>query len=114
MIENGLIKSCINTVSFSILLNGAPYGLIHPQHGLWQGDLLSPYLFLLFGEGLHALIQQAVDNGSITGVSLCHAGPKVTHLFFADDSLLFCRANSHECNMILELLEKYERVEDQS
>ena len=108
-----LINSCISTMSFSILLNGAPHGLIHPQRGLRQGDPLSPYLFLLCAEGLHAIIQQAADSGSITGVSLCRAGPKVTHLLFADNSLLFCRANNQECNTILDLLEKYERASGQ-
>ena len=63
-----LINSCISIVSFSILLNGAPHGLIHPQRGLRQGDPLSPYLFLLCAEGLHSIIQQAADTGSITGV----------------------------------------------
>ena len=74
---------------------------------------MSPYLFLLCAEGFHALIKQAAANGTIFGVSLCREGPKVTHLFFADDSLLFCKANSHECNSILELLEKYERASGQ-
>ena len=105
-----LIKSYINTISFLILINGAPYGLIHPQRGLRQGDPLSLYLFLLCAEGLHALIKQAAANGTISRVSLCREGPKVTHLFFADDSLLFCKVNSHECNSVLELLEKYERA----
>lgn len=108
-----MIKSCISIVSFSILINGAPCGLIHPQRGLWQGDLLSPYLFILCAEGLHALIKQAVENGTTTGVSLCCEGPKMTHLFFADDSLLFCKANSQECNIVLELLDKYERASGQ-
>ena len=38
----------------------------------------------------------------------------MTHFFFfADDSLLFCKANNHECNFVLELLEKYERASGQ-
>ena len=36
-----------------------------------------------------------------------------SHLFFADDSLLFCRANSEECNKVLELLSVYEEVSGQ-
>ena len=55
------------------------------------------------------LIKQAKNDGSIRGVSLCKDGPKVSHLFFADDSLLFCRANEHECQAVLEVLEKYEQ-----
>ena len=41
-------------------------------------------------------------------MSLCRDGPKVTHLFFADNSLLFCQANNQDCNAMLELLDKYE------
>ena len=35
---------------------------------------------------------------------------KLTHLFFADDSLLFCRANSTECSKVMDLLSVYEDV----
>ena len=85
----GLMVECISTVSYSILVNGKPHGNIQPSRGLRQGDPLSPYLFLLCEEGLHSHIKKAESNGDIQGVSLCRGGPKITHLFFADDRLLF-------------------------
>ena len=36
------------------------------------------------------------------------AFPCVTHLLFADDSLLFCRATMEECSNVLEILNMYE------
>ena len=45
--------------------------------------------------------------------SLCRHGPKLTHLFFADDNLLFCRANSTECSKVMDLLSVYEDVSGQ-
>ena len=79
---------CVSTVSYSLLINGEPMGNIKPSRGIRQGDPLSPYLFLLCSEGLHRMIKKAVDIGDIQGVSICRNGPKLTHLFFADDSLL--------------------------
>ena len=101
---------CVKTVTYSILVNGEPKGLINPSRGLRQGDPLSPFLFLLCTEGLHGLIKNAASRGDIKGFSLCKQGPKLTHLFFADDSLLFCRANSTECSKVMDLLSVYEDV----
>ena len=108
-----LISCCIRTVSFSILVNGEPRGLIHLSKGLRQGDPLSPYLFLLCVEGLHSLIQQAENCGNLHGVSLCKEGLKVSHLFFADDSLLFCQANDNDCQAVLDILDTYEQASGQ-
>ena len=82
----------------------------HLSRGLRQGDPLSPYLFLLCAEGLHALIQQAENSTKLHGVSLCREGPKVSHLFFPDDSLLFCQANDNDCQTVLDILDTYEQA----
>ena len=108
-----MIMQCITTVSYSILVNGQPTGLIHPSRGLRQGDPLSPFLFLFCAEGLNALLCQAANNGEIRGYSICRASPKITHLFFADDCLLFCRATSNECAKIQSILALYEAASGQ-
>ena len=95
-------------MTYSILLNGEPKGFIRPSRGLRQSDPLSPFPFLFCAEGLNALLNKAVDNGEISCLSLCRQGPKITHLFFADDCLLFCRSNRTECQKIQQLLDWYE------
>ena len=83
-----LMMICVNSVSYSVLVNGEPKGMIRPSRGIHQGDPLSPFLFLLCTEGLHSLISKAASEGTIHGVGLSRS-PKLTHLLFADDSLLF-------------------------
>ena len=92
-----LMMMCIITAFYLVLINGEHYGHITPTRGLRQGDPLSPYFFLMCTEGLHGLISKAAHKGDIRGVSLCWNGPRITHLFFADDSLIFCRAREEEC-----------------
>ena len=86
-----LMMVCVKSVSYSILVNGEPKGLIRPSRGIRQGDPLSPFLFLLCTEGLHSLITKAANEDSIRGFSLCRRSPILTHFLLADDSLLFCR-----------------------
>ena len=87
-----LVVVCIHSVTYSVMLNGQPHGFITSTRGLRQVNPLSSYLFLLVTEGLHALFEKAMEIGDIMGVSLCLAGPCISHLLFVDDNLVFCRA----------------------
>ena len=101
------IMSCITTVTYSFNINGDHKGFVTPQRGIRQGDLLSPYLFLLCSEGLSNLLKKAEGEKKITGMKISRRGPSITHLFFADDSLIFCKAESNQVKELMHLLERF-------
>lgn len=105
-----LTMSCVKTVSYSVLINGSPQWCIIPTRGLRQGNHLSPYLFLLCAEGLSSLLSEVERMGRITGLPIARGGPSLSHLFFTDDNLLFCRATFSELCIIHGILESYEQV----
>lgn len=70
-----LISQCISTISYSILLNGSPYGFFHPQRGLGPGDPLSPFLFIICVEPLSLLFNQLERNRGIHGIRICRGAP---------------------------------------
>ena len=109
----GWIMRCITTVSYSIIINEEAHGSIVPSWELRQGDTLSSYLFLLCTEAFSALIEEANNNNALTGISICRGSLKVTHLFFADDSLLFYKAENMECSKMVEILKQYEAASGQ-
>ena len=101
------------TVKYSILVNGEPCGHIQPSRGLKQGDLISPYLFLLCVKVLNSMVTQAKRDGLLLGVPTSKYGPRVSHLFFANDSLLFCRSSIPQCNRMINILKLYEETSSQ-
>ena len=108
-----LILKCVTSISYSFKINGKPRESVIPSRGIRQGDPLSPYLFLLCADGLSTLIKKAVDYGQMGGLVVCRNGPKLSHLFFADDSLIFCRASLEECNALQRVLLFYKSASGQ-
>ena len=109
-----LAMSKVRSVSFSVIVNGEPCGYITPLRGIKQGDLLSPYLFLFCVEGLSSLLRQATLNNHVKGLLSCHGGVHISHLLFADDSLLFYEAKLEEGRRLLSLLTQYEAASGQA
>jgi hypothetical protein len=101
------------SATYSVLINGRPVDLITLSRGLRQGDQLFPYLFLLCEEGFSFLLQRAEREGSISRVPVSAKGYQLSHLFFTDDSLLFCQANFMEWMKIHQLLHLYELASGQ-
>ena len=57
------------------------------------GDPISPYLFLLAAEGLSCLLKSRLQSSELSGIKVAPSAPMVSHLLFADDSMLFFKAN---------------------
>jgi hypothetical protein len=101
------IKLCISSTSFSILLNGSPFGHFSPERGLRQGDPLSPFLFILGVEVFSRLMFKEERNGSIKGLQIARNVSAIHHLLFVADLLIFGKASVAEASSIKICLDKY-------
>lgn len=54
------------------------------------------------------LIRREESKGDLHGIKICRRAPIVSHIFFAEDSLLFFSANEREVNVIKKILNDYE------
>ncbi|KAL6126193.1 hypothetical protein ACLB2K_074244 [Fragaria x ananassa] len=91
------VMRIVSSISFSIQMNGKEGQSFRPTRGLRQGDPLSPYLFLLVGEVLSKNVMMAVENNSLKCLKLSANCPGLSYLLFADDSLFFFKATTHNC-----------------
>ena len=78
-----------------------------PKRGLRQGCPILPYLFLLCAKGLSAMIKAAELDGILHGIPVARRAPTASHLFFADDSNIFGKANLGDCQTIVRILNSY-------
>ncbi|KAK3226778.1 hypothetical protein Dsin_006640 [Dipteronia sinensis] len=96
---NDLIMSCITNVSYKVVVNGELTESFIPKFGIRQGDHLSPYIFMLCMEKLSHIIKQKLFEKSWKSVKISKGGPDISHIFFANDLILFWeRASSASSN----------------
>jgi hypothetical protein len=87
-----LIMMCVKSATYAVLINGTLTGRITPSKGIRQGDPISSYLFLLCAKALSSILSKAENDKMFPRVPMSKKGPQLSHLFFVDDSLLFCKA----------------------
>ena len=95
-----LMMACVSSVRYQVRFNSEETERFAPTRGLRQGDPLSPYLFLLCAEGLSSLLLYEEEVGGMVGIRVCRNAPSVSHLLFADDSLILMKADMNNATLL--------------
>ena len=100
------IMHCVESSRMAILWNGKKLEWFEPTQGLRQGDAISLYLVVLCMERLGHIIQAEVESGQWKQVKASRYGPKLSHLFFADDLISFVEASVDRIRVVMKCLQK--------
>ncbi|XP_074303781.1 uncharacterized protein LOC141638273 [Silene latifolia] len=104
-----LIMECVQTASYSLVLNGDIFGFFHGKKGLRQGDPLSPLLFTISMEYLSRVLGYVTENMGFRYHPLC-GKVKLSHLMFADDLLLFNKGDVGSIMVLLRAFSTFSRA----
>lgn len=97
------IMRCMTSVRYSFQIYGQEHCEVSPTREL----RLSPYLFLICAEGFSALLRQAESRRDILGLKIARSASFISHLFFADDSLLFLKVSTRSLQSIQKIFSLY-------
>jgi len=59
------------------------------------------------------ILNKAQEENGLYGIQIARGVPKINHLFFADDSLIFCRDSFQDSQTIQEILNTYQSTSGQ-
>ncbi|XP_071699416.1 uncharacterized protein [Rutidosis leptorrhynchoides] len=104
------IETCLKSATISILVNGSPIDEFKLERGIRQGDPLSPFLFIIAGEGLNLLVNVAIEKGLVHGVAIGKDKIPLPHLQYADDTIIIGAWSKRNISNTLNLLSSFEDV----
>ncbi|KAL9660817.1 hypothetical protein QQ045_025635 [Rhodiola kirilowii] len=91
---------------------GFPDLWINKREGL-AVDPLSPYLFVICTEWLAQRLKTYQQVGDLQGIKVGKSGPVISHFLFADDCILFVKADVDNVLKLKKVLREYEAVSGQ-
>lgn len=101
------VLECVSMAAYSLIINGNMCGFFKGRRGLRQGDLMSPFLFVLCLEYLSRSLNVAIADSEFNfhpkGKKL-----RISHLAFADDLMLFAKGDAPSISIIMDCLRDFE------
>ncbi|XP_060965493.1 uncharacterized protein LOC133034425 [Cannabis sativa] len=103
------IMMCLRGTSYTIMLNGRFHGNFQGKKGLWQGDPMSPLLFVLIMEYLSRSLMKETTKHSFRFHPMCKSFQLVS-LCFTDDLILFSKGSPMAVHHLKIALESFSEV----
>lgn len=98
----------ICNIWYRVNINGFLSDKFQPTRGVRQGDPLSPMLFIMAQQVLSFNIRKLEARGSITPYKMGRNVTAISHLFYADDMLVFTNGRKRSVEALMGLLREYE------
>ncbi|KAA3481337.1 LINE-1 reverse transcriptase isogeny [Gossypium australe] len=115
----GVLEKCIDKAQSAFVPgrlisdNVLARNIFYPSRGLRQGDSLSPFLFLICGEGLSSLMRLVQREENFRWVKESRRGLQISYLLFADDCILFGEAMERGAGLLKRVLREYRNCSGQ-
>nr|XP_009796280.1 PREDICTED: uncharacterized protein LOC104242863 [Nicotiana sylvestris] len=89
------------------------HGFFKSSRGVKQGDPVSPTLFILAAEALYRGLNALHTNLYFCGFGMPKWSPKINHLAYADDMIIFPSSDETSLMLIMQVLKAYEAASGQ-
>jgi hypothetical protein len=104
----------VRAITLLDLINGRSEGYFNCSRGVRQGDPLSPLLFCLAEDVLSRSISKLVLDGKLDLIKGTRHINVLSHSFYADDLMVFCKGKLSGLNALKDLFDSYALQSGQS
>lgn len=107
-IAQDLVYRSISNIRYRVSVNGFHSNEFGSSRGVRQGDPLSPLLFIMAQQILSYNLNNKQQRGELMPYRLGRSVVPISHLFYADDMLLFANGHSRSLQRLKRLMNNYE------